>query len=107
MLNILDGITLGNPPTVEKFAIEGTTKISFKINEEVNFYCEANGTPPLHYFWLHNNDELSVRRDNKLTVVAGEKTEGEYQCRVENLFGKKSSDIVRIKVGEFPSCFHV
>ena len=93
---------VGNPPTIEKFAIEGTEKISFTIDEEVNFCCEAKGTPPLHYVWLHKNNDISERRDyNKLTVTAAEKTEGEYQCKVVNLFGSKSSEIVRIEVGEF------
>ena len=59
----------------------------------MNFYCEANGTPPLHYVWLRNKDVVDERRGNKLTITAGEKTEGEYQCRVQNLFGHESSDV--------------
>lgn len=102
---LLDETTLGNPPTVDKFAIEGTTKISFKINEEVNFYCEANGTPPLRYVWLHNRNVINERHGNKLTITAGEKTEGEYQCRVENLFGHECSEDLRIKVGESKSLY--
>ena len=67
----------------------------------MNFYCEAKGTPPLDYVWRHKNNVISKRRDyNKLTVTAAEKTEGEYQCEVVNLFGSKSSEIVRIEVGE-------
>ena len=74
----------------------------------MNFYCEANGTPPLHYVWLCNSDVINVRRGNKLTIIAGEKTEGEYQCRVENLFGVESSEVLRIKVGESMSpCVYV
>ena len=74
----------------------------------MNFYCEANGTPPLRYVWLHNNGVIDERRGNRLTITAGEKTEGEYQCRVENLFGNHSSEVLRIKVGESMSlCVHV
>ena len=71
----------------------------------MNFYCEANGTSPLRYVWLHNNGVIDTRHGNKLTVTAGEKTEGEYQCTVENLFGVQSSEVLRIKVGESKSLY--
>ena len=71
----------------------------------MNFYCEANGTPPLRYVWLRNKDVIDERRGNKLTITAREKTEGEYQCRVENLFGDESSEVLRIKVGESKSLY--
>ena len=100
-LNIKILNNLGNPPTVKKFAIEGTTKISFRLDETINFYCEAKGTPPLQYVWLLNNEVIDKRRDNRLIVAAAEKTEGEYQCRVENLFGSDLSEVLQIKVGEF------
>jgi len=71
------------------------------MEEKVNFYCEANGTPPLHYIWHCNNEVISKRYDdNKLSVTAREKTEGEYCVTVENLFGSKPSEVVRIKVGK-------
>ena len=85
-----------------KFAIEGTLKTSFEIGKKVTFYCEAKGTPPLHYVWLHNCEVVDKRLENKLTVITGEETWGvaEYQCIVENLFGSKTSDVVKITVGE-------
>ena len=70
------------------------------MEEKVNFYCEAKGTQPLYYIWLHNNKITDKRRDNRLTITAGEKSEGEYQCKVKNDFGLESSEVVRIKVGE-------
>ena len=71
------------------------------MEDKVNFYCEAKGTPPLLYIW-HCNKEIISRKcvDNKLSVIAREKTEGEYYVTVENLFGSKSSEVVRIKLGE-------
>ena len=93
-------LILGNPPTIDMFAIEGTGKTSFKIDEKVEFYCEAKGTPPLHYVWLRNNDVINEGNKNKHTVIAGETTEGEYRCKVWNLFGSNSSGVVQIEVGK-------
>ena len=93
----------GNPPSIEMFAIEGTTKTSFKIGEKVNFYCDAKGTPPLHYVWLCNDVVIDNREQHnkKLTVTAEDKSEGEYRCRVENNFGSESSKVIQIKIGEY------
>lgn len=97
----------GDPPTIDKFAIEGTTKSSFRIKEKVIFYCEAKGTPPLDYVWLCNSVVLCKGQDNQLKVSANLETEGVYQCRVENLFGSKPSKGVEIKVGEYKVLFNL
>ena len=70
------------------------------MEEKVNFYCEAKGTQPLYYIWLHNNEVTAKGHDNRLTITASEKCEGEYRCRVKNHFGLETSEVVRIKVGE-------
>lgn len=75
--------------------------MSFRIGEKMNLFCEADGTPPFFYIWHCNKEVISRRHDdNRLTVTAGEKTEGEYYVIVENLFGSKSSEVVQIKVGK-------
>ena len=99
--SVLDLTNLGDPPTVEKFSTEGTTKISFQMGEKVSFCCEAKGTPPLEYIWTCNTKEINRRLSyNKLTIKAEEETEGEYQCSVKNAFGLTPSEVIRIKVGE-------
>ena len=94
---------LGDPPSIEMFAIEGTTKTSFKIGEKVNFYCDAKGTPPLHYSWLCNDVVIDNRdqHNNKLRVTAKDRSEGEYQCRVQNSFGTELSKVIQIRIGEY------
>ena len=89
-----------SPLRKELLRIEGTnTPPSFaskpfdyeaKAGETVMLSALAKGTPPLRYTWYHNGVDTG-RRENYITMTAGEATVGRYTVEVRNGYGTNSA----------------
>ena len=67
----------------------------------MSFYVKAAGEAPLHFSWLHDGRVVGGAEGPVLTVKGVELADvGQYQCHVENKFGKVESLPAELRVGE-------
>ena len=71
----------------------------------MTFCVKAEGTRPLRYRWLRDN-QLIEEADGPVLTLTGvrEAHSGNYQCQVENLLGKAVSEPAELRVGEYQEC---
>jgi len=88
----------GGPPIIR---LHPERKVSL-IEESVTFSVKAEGTHPLRYRWLRDN-QLIEEADGPVLTLTGvrEAHSGNYQCQVENLLGKVVSEPAELSVGEY------
>ena len=75
----------------------------FSLTEDsVTFSVEAEGTGPLRYSWLCDNQLMDEAEGPVLTLTGVKEADsGNYQCQVENLLGKAVSEPAELNVGEY------
>ena len=71
------------------------------LGTTVSFYVKAAGEAPLHFSWLHDGRVVGGAEGPVLTVKGVELADvGQYQCHVENKFGKVASLQAKLQLGK-------
>ena len=88
---------VGEAPTCK---FDDQQKRNIQTGHKLHLYCTAGGSEPLTYKWLHDGVELPAYSGPDLVIEhVKPDAAGEYECRVDNDFGKDSTSI-KIKVGK-------
>uniref|UniRef100_A0A672UJ68 Ig-like domain-containing protein n=1 Tax=Strigops habroptila TaxID=2489341 RepID=A0A672UJ68_STRHB len=74
------------------------------LGNTVYFTCRAEGNPKPAIIWLHNNNEIDMKDDNRLNLLQDgtlmiqntkESDKGVYQCMAKNIAGEvKTQEVV-------------
>jgi len=71
------------------------------LGTTVSLCVKAAGEAPLHFSWLHDGSVVDGAEDPVLTLKGvGLADVGQYQCHVENKFGKVASLPAKLQLGK-------
>lgn len=78
--------------------------LSITVGQSANFTVEAEGSEPLSYQWLFNNEPIAGATDPSLTLLnVGTLNAGDYRVQVTNAAGNKLSNVATLTVNSPPS----
>ncbi|XP_030318926.1 peroxidasin homolog [Calypte anna] len=82
------------------------------LGNTVYFTCRAEGNPKPAIIWLHNNNEIDMKDDNRLNLLQDgtlmiqntkESDKGVYQCMAKNIAGEVKTQEVVLRYSGIPS----
>jgi N-acetylneuraminic acid mutarotase len=92
-------LTVGLPPAI----VQQPASLVVTAGDAATFQVVAEGTPPLHYEWLKNDEPLDAEDMPSYSIAPVTMADaGEYACRVWNDFGDARSYPATLSVSGVP-----